>query len=47
LLVVGEGAKLLIDTSKANADWYKVHTNDGVDGFVMKKYVALNKRKGA
>lgn len=47
LVVVGEGTKLLIDTNKPNADWYKVRTNDGVDGFVMKKYVALNKRKGA
>lgn len=36
-----EGAKVLIDPSVNNDEWYYVYTETGVEGYCMKKYITI------
>ena len=42
LCVVAKDDVLLIDAEGSTAEWYKVYTETGVEGFCMKKYVTVN-----
>lgn len=39
--VIKEGTMLVIDPAESTADWWKVYTEDGVEGFCMKQYVTV------
>lgn len=39
--VINEGTMLVIDPAESTADWWKVYTEDGVEGFCMKQYVTV------
>lgn len=43
LCKVDAGAQLTIDLNKSTTEWYKVCTASGVEGYCMKKFVALKK----
>lgn len=39
---IARGAAVVIDEAKSNAEWYSVCTEAGVNGFCMKKYIAIS-----
>lgn len=41
--IVKSGSKLMIDRSKSTNEWFSVCTEDGIEGFCMKKYVNASK----
>ena len=43
LLVLPENANVEVDKSKSTANFYKVVTESGVEGFCMKKFIKLKK----
>ena len=43
MTVIGKGDKVSVDKDKTTANFYKVVTKDGVEGFCMKKFIKLKK----
>ena len=41
--IIGKGDKVSVDKDKTTANFYKVITKDGVEGFCMKKFIKLKK----
>lgn len=41
--VIGAGSTVTINKSKSTPDWYYITTEDGVEGFCMKSYIAEKK----
>ena len=39
--IIEEGSKVEIDKSKSTADFYKVYTAAGFEGFCMKKFIVI------
>lgn len=40
---VGVNSKLMIDETESTEEWFKVYTEIGIEGFCMKKFIAINK----
>ena len=41
LCILNKGDEVNIDLKDSNANYYKVHTSTGVDGYCMKKYIEI------
>lgn len=41
LCEVKVGSKLVIDEAKSTADWFSVCTENGIEGFCMKRYIKV------
>lgn len=39
--VINKDAKVQIDTTASTAEWYKVYTTAGVEGYCMKKFITV------
>lgn len=39
--VIKQNSKVQIDKSASTAEWYKVYTSAGVDGYCMKKFISV------
>lgn len=39
--ILNQDAKVQIDTEASTADWYKVYTATGIDGYCMKKFITV------
>lgn len=42
-VVIDALTQVCVDLDASTEDFYKVHTSDGVEGFCMRKYIALSK----
>lgn len=40
--VVAEGTTLMIDERESTDEWFRVYTENGVEGYCMKTYVTIN-----
>lgn len=40
--VIAEGSFVVIDPVESTDEWWKVYTEDGAEGYCMKKYITVN-----
>lgn len=41
VVVIAQNSKVQIDTEASTAEWYKVYTTAGVEGYCMKKFITV------